>query len=130
MPWTRGLPMKAGRNDPCPCGSGKKYKKCCWSKDQEEAARAAPDLEPSPLPPAAFSTPPLSPEALAPPPPKTPQQEKEDARWNQFESQDYEGRVALFLQTLEEPELMSNELAFEMLSQLQPEAVNRSERMR
>jgi preprotein translocase subunit SecA len=22
---------KAGRNDPCPCGSGKKYKKCCGS---------------------------------------------------------------------------------------------------
>lgn len=21
--------MKVGRNDPCPCGSGKKYKKCC-----------------------------------------------------------------------------------------------------
>ena len=21
--------QKAGRNDPCPCGSGKKYKKCC-----------------------------------------------------------------------------------------------------
>jgi SEC-C motif-containing protein len=21
--------VKAGRNDPCPCGSGKKYKKCC-----------------------------------------------------------------------------------------------------
>lgn len=21
---------KLGRNDPCPCGSGKKYKKCCW----------------------------------------------------------------------------------------------------
>ncbi|MFC1937968.1 SEC-C metal-binding domain-containing protein, partial [Chloroflexota bacterium] len=20
---------KIGRNDPCPCGSGKKYKKCC-----------------------------------------------------------------------------------------------------
>lgn len=20
---------KPGRNDPCPCGSGKKYKKCC-----------------------------------------------------------------------------------------------------
>jgi preprotein translocase subunit SecA len=20
-----------GRNDPCPCGSGKKYKKCCGS---------------------------------------------------------------------------------------------------
>lgn len=23
---------KVGRNDPCPCGSGKKYKKCCGSK--------------------------------------------------------------------------------------------------
>jgi Mlc titration factor MtfA (ptsG expression regulator) len=22
-------PDKIGRNDPCPCGSGKKYKKCC-----------------------------------------------------------------------------------------------------
>ena len=21
--------VKTGRNDPCPCGSGKKYKKCC-----------------------------------------------------------------------------------------------------
>lgn len=25
--------MKIGRNDPCPCGSGKKYKKCCLTKD-------------------------------------------------------------------------------------------------
>jgi preprotein translocase subunit SecA len=23
---------KVGRNDPCPCGSGKKYKKCCFPK--------------------------------------------------------------------------------------------------
>lgn len=23
---------EAGRNDPCPCGSGKKYKKCCGAK--------------------------------------------------------------------------------------------------
>ena len=23
---------KVGRNDPCPCGSGKKYKKCCEKK--------------------------------------------------------------------------------------------------
>lgn len=25
--------MKIGRNDPCPCGSGKKYKKCCMNRD-------------------------------------------------------------------------------------------------
>ena len=24
---------KVGRNDPCPCGSGKKYKKCCGIND-------------------------------------------------------------------------------------------------
>jgi len=24
--------QKVGRNDPCPCGSGKKYKKCCLNK--------------------------------------------------------------------------------------------------
>jgi hypothetical protein len=28
QPYTREEP-KIGRNDPCPCGSGKKYKKCC-----------------------------------------------------------------------------------------------------
>lgn len=34
---------KPGRNDPCPCGSGQKYKRCCLRKDQaaESAALAA-----------------------------------------------------------------------------------------
>jgi tetratricopeptide (TPR) repeat protein len=34
---------KAGRNEPCPCGSGKKYKRCCLGKDQavEREALAA-----------------------------------------------------------------------------------------
>lgn len=27
---------KVGRNDPCPCGSGKKYKKCCGKQVEEE----------------------------------------------------------------------------------------------
>jgi len=27
---------KVGRNDPCPCGSGKKYKKCCGLHEDEE----------------------------------------------------------------------------------------------
>lgn len=26
---TRIVEKKIGRNEPCPCGSGKKYKKCC-----------------------------------------------------------------------------------------------------
>ena len=27
--WLRAACRKVGRNEPCPCGSGKKYKKCC-----------------------------------------------------------------------------------------------------
>ena len=32
----RKSPKKVGPNDPCPCGSGKKYKKCCMQKDKAE----------------------------------------------------------------------------------------------
>ena len=28
---------KPGRNDPCPCGSGNKYKKCCLAKEEAVA---------------------------------------------------------------------------------------------
>jgi len=31
-------PKKPGRNDPCPCGSGKKYKKCCLSAEENNAS--------------------------------------------------------------------------------------------
>jgi hypothetical protein len=32
---------KIGRNDPCPCGSGKKYKKCCIVPDARSIARSS-----------------------------------------------------------------------------------------
>lgn len=32
----RGASMEIGRNDPCPCGSGIKYKKCCLNKTNDE----------------------------------------------------------------------------------------------
>jgi uncharacterized protein len=31
-PYERAAP-KVGRNDPCPCGSGKKYKRCCGAAE-------------------------------------------------------------------------------------------------
>jgi hypothetical protein len=34
---------KLGRNDPCPCGSGQKYKRCCLPKDQAAASAALAD---------------------------------------------------------------------------------------
>jgi hypothetical protein len=30
--------MKLGRNDPCPCGSGKKYKHCCLNAGNAQVA--------------------------------------------------------------------------------------------
>ncbi len=31
---------KIGRNDPCPCGSGKKYKNCCLGKEDQEPEKS------------------------------------------------------------------------------------------
>ena len=31
----------SNRNDPCPCGSGKKFKKCCLSKEWEQSTESA-----------------------------------------------------------------------------------------
>ena len=33
----RNAAKKVGPNDPCPCGSGKKYKKCCMQKDKMDS---------------------------------------------------------------------------------------------
>jgi methionyl aminopeptidase len=33
--------VKVGRNDPCPCGSGLKYKKCCLEKELSDARQPA-----------------------------------------------------------------------------------------
>jgi hypothetical protein len=33
-------PARPGRNQPCHCGSGRKYKQCCLEKDNERAAAA------------------------------------------------------------------------------------------
>ena len=42
---------RPGRNEPCHCGSGRKYKHCCLEKDEAEAAaaraKAAEEAEPS-----------------------------------------------------------------------------------
>jgi len=37
--------MKPGRNDPCPCGSGKKYKRCCMNSVSKQHAEVLDDVE-------------------------------------------------------------------------------------
>ena len=36
--------MAPGRNDPCPCGSGKKYKRCCFIKEKVSLTTITPHL--------------------------------------------------------------------------------------
>ena len=44
--YIRKAPPKIGRNQPCPCGSGRKYKKCCGApknlRPQVKAVRTMP----------------------------------------------------------------------------------------
>ncbi|MDF1584392.1 MAG: SEC-C metal-binding domain-containing protein [Methyloprofundus sp.] len=37
--------MKLGRNDPCHCGSGKKFKRCCMSSGSKQHAQVFDDVE-------------------------------------------------------------------------------------
>jgi hypothetical protein len=39
--------VKVGRNEPCPCGSGKKYKRCCL-KEREKARLTGAAWQPDP----------------------------------------------------------------------------------
>ncbi len=113
-----------GRNDPCHCGSGKKYKKCCLAKDEEakqaakaELAGATPDFESTQKD-------------------KTPRKETDprieafNARLKDFEAADYEGKFNIFSRTLDDPELMDGEMAFEMLQDLFRYTIEHGERNR
>ena len=40
------MSSSTGRNDPCPCGSGRKYKRCCLAKDEAISQEAAGQREP------------------------------------------------------------------------------------
>ena len=131
--------MKVGRNDPCPCGSGKKYKACCLNK---EAVSRPVDLGPSGFPtqggvypgpaprpraPARSVPPPPVSRPKQPPAPVDPRDLPRKARWKEFQFKDDKGRIDVFLKTLDDQELMTDEMAFEMLSQLRQEAVARGE---
>lgn len=48
--------MTVGRNDPCPCGSGRKYKNCCLRRDEEAGSWTRMGLQ-APDPEAAASEP-------------------------------------------------------------------------
>jgi hypothetical protein len=61
---TTATKPRPGRNEPCHCGSGRKYKQCCLAKDEAEAAKARAEASANAEPVAAEAA------APAPHPPK------------------------------------------------------------
>ncbi len=146
-----------GRNDPCPCGSGKKYKKCCLPKDRAERAEnsiltdtrsSSPSYTPS-FPIAANI--PSSPVDPSPIPEFEDSEEFEDFEdvepykiaqiigadplmqrvedlWNRFVDASYDEQFDIMTQALqEEPELCDDELILELDYALFGEAVDRKD---
>ena len=122
-----------GRNDPCPCGSGKKYKKCCLPKDraariQTLEARETPEL-PETAAPLDYYEPELTVKPAArgdsPPAPEVdPLLQRINAFWEQFMDAPYEKQWSLVTQMLaEEPELCDGEMVFEIANTLFERAI-------
>jgi hypothetical protein len=104
--------MKVGRNDPCPCGSGKKYKKCCLAKDEAAARVAREELLVAQRAIAPVFEPP------SPPPAPSPLVQAQNKLWEEFEAAQRAEQPALFQRALAETEVLDAELAFEMLCQI------------
>jgi len=116
--------MSLGRNDPCHCGSGKKYKKCCLSKD-EESKQEKKDEEPGSGTDRQSALDDRIRKRKA-----NPRVEAGEALWREFSSADYQAKIALFMRTLDDPELLDAELAFEMLNEIFRHTAEREERDR
>ncbi len=129
-----------GRNDPCPCGSGKKYKKCCLAKDRAAQAQARQEQkirselkvpeaisfqdEGEPL--VLFDT-----DMMARPSPEPeidPLMERINAFWQTFMDAPYEKQWLLVDEMLaEEPELCDSEMVFEITNTLFAPAIEAEE---
>jgi hypothetical protein len=128
-----------GRNDPCPCGSGKKYKHCCRKKDleaeraqkeAEKAARNAPALPWLPAAGAAHSSPlheemdeGVSVQDQSEPDPL-------DDIWQAFKAaKTIDQKIAIYTEAMETGNL-DTELSFDMMNNIYTDAVDSGERDR
>lgn len=85
---------RIGRNDPCHCGSGKKYKKCCLEAD-EKNARVAPEIGLPDLPYAEPAEPAPSVGAKRIPKPKSAEDIAMEALDEQFQAVDFSEKVRM-----------------------------------
>lgn len=107
------MPTQPGRNDPCWCGSGKKYKHCHLKQDQQAAAAPPPAEAVTPV---ASTGNELNRPAPYPPslPAPSPADIALEAEWERFKQADLDGKTALFLDKLDSRSLEAED-SFEML---------------
>ena len=112
-----------GRNDPCHCGSGRKYKHCHLQQDREQSRREQlPPMPETPGPPVSPRPPEVESEieGLEHPLEAEETDAELDARWEQFEEADLDGQVELFTESLTAGKLDAEE-TFEMLTSIRGE---------
>lgn len=113
--------MNIGRNDPCPCGSGRKYKQCCMQKDvaagrehmnqlSEQQQKLAQLAEPEP-----GGKPPLRLVQSTPDDELEEMMRSDDPLWHEFETTAPEGMLAFFKSSLLDKEGLDKDMSFEML---------------
>lgn len=133
--------MTVKRNDPCPCGSGKKYKHCCMKADRAKAQAEEKERQAAlhrPPAPAVTATQPTvvdtgadsdADEALVPDEPEAvdPEQERLNQLYETFEEATHEEKKAILRSAIEEKAL-DGELAFEFFNDLHAPMVERDER--
>jgi hypothetical protein len=112
---------KTGRNNPCPCGSGKKYKNCCMDKDQQkERITREHGLEPD------YEIPTLDRSHLDD---ISTDAEVFDEFWAKFEGTDFDEKVSLIERAYDDPSLMEDaDFVYEILNDLNKAATTISER--
>ena len=105
--------MKAGRNDPCHCGSGRKYKKCCLARAESAALSHGAGSSPK-VTPALPNWP--GPVAHAPEPELNPEEAARVAFWARLDAADLDGRRRLLEEAMDQPDLVDPEFAFEVVN--------------
>jgi len=112
-----------GRNDPCPCGSGKKYKKCCMEKDMKKKQSQGQNWE---LDNEEYFS---EDEILADEENENQKERDEfDNVWDEFIDSDFDDKVAIIKRLFKLPDLQDEDFFFELFNNLNDSAETKVQR--
>ncbi len=119
-----------GRNEPCPCGSGKKYKKCCMDEDRQQELQeqlvlrehaVGADTEFPTFDPSDFDD--IFDEVS----------DREDDNWDEdfwdeYEAAGFDQKISMLKKAFDNPDLMNGDCAFEFFEGLNRSATTKADR--